>query len=385
MLRVVLVVWGFERFGGMEQHVLQLALALHRAGVSVSVVSEMPVPRSSYYARALRAAGVGFHAAPRAIWLANGIHLALDGDKRRLIHGSGILSHWLLRTLRTLSQARKVDVLHVHGCRLGQIWLAQWARARGIALVYTEHVTIGELGGPLTPEAPRWALGATLSCVSEHSRASLAASLADPRPIVVTRHIVPVPDLGPRAARERPLEILCAARLETHKGVDLLLAAFAIVAPTHPDAHLTIAGSGSEASALKRQARELGIAARVTFTGTLSPDDMASALARADIVVLPSRTEGLPLALLEAMAAAKPVIASMVGGIPEVIEPGANGMLVKSEDAQGLARAITALLDDPVLRQQLGAAARRSFEASHYHESRVIPEMLKLYATAMAC
>jgi glycosyltransferase involved in cell wall biosynthesis len=333
----------------------------------------------------LRAAGIGFHAAPRPVWLANGMHLAVHRDRDRLIHGGGVLSHWLRRTLARLARQRHIDVVHVHGCRLGQIWLAGWAAARSIAFVYTEHVAIADFGGPMTADAPQLAATATLACVSEHSRASLAALLGAERAITVTGHIVALPE-PVQASNSAPgqVHILCPARLVAHKGIDVLITAFAIVAASHPGARLVLAGSGTEAARLQQQARAAGIADQVNFFGAVAPDAMMAALQRADIVVLPSRTEGLPMALLEAMATAKPLVATRVGGIPEFITHNENGLLVESDDPPGLAAAIVVLAGDAALRQRLGAAARRSFEASRHHASRVIPEMLNLYRAAMA-
>ena len=390
MTRVVLVVWGFETFGGMERHVCQLAIGLKRASVDVAVCSEMPVRASNAYAQELRAVGVPLLAAPRRTWFANALQIATRWPKSRvpaLINGGGFLSRRLIRVLEGLTAGEDAVVVHVHGCRLGQIWLVGWARSRGVPLVYTEHVSIAEYGGPLTPDGPRLALSAdVLACVSEHSRRSLASVLSEARDIAVTGHIVAISPEAPRGADQEAFEILCPARLEAHKGVDTLLRAFAILASRAAGVRLTIAGDGRLGPSLQRLAADLGVGGSTRFAGALAPSQMAQALTEADAVVLASRSEGLPLALLEAMARGKPVIAARTGGIPEIIRHGENGVLIDPDDPAALALALEQILHDRPLRARLGVAARQTFEESRHHERRVIPEMLDLYRQAQrAC
>lgn len=389
MTRVVQVVWGFEPFGGMEQHVVQLAAGLSRAGVDVTIVSEMPVDRSNSYACELHKLGISLFDAPRWVWIANAAHIALHRsryDIRRLIHGEGLLSGRLVRTIERLHAETPIDLIHIHGCRLNQAWLSEWARSRGIPTMYTEHVAITESGGTLAPDGIRQALAANvLACVSEHSRRSLESLLGTVHPIAVTGHIMSTPagPFGPSDNMDsREIEIICTSRLAAYKGIDILLHAFAMAIEREPKLRLTLAGSGHLAAELKMLARELGIHRSVRFLGAVPPNEIFAALRHADIAVLPSRSEGLPLALLEAMSCARPIIATRAGGMPEVIDNGENGLLVSIEDADALADALILLAGDAGLRDRLGAAALRSFEASHHHESHVIPEMLALYRQA---
>ena len=387
MTRVVLVVWGFETFGGMERHVVELALGLHRAGIEAVVVSEMPVRRRNAYAARLRAGGVTLLAAGRRTRIANGLLLALQPRHRRpaMIHGSGLLSRQLGRTLNRFGLGGN-DVIHVHGCRLGQSWVMDWARSRGIACVYTEHVDVVAGGGPLMPDGPELAAQAgALSCVSEHSRASLASLFTTPPRIVVTGHIVATPsELPPCASGPDRFQILCPARLEPHKGVDVLLRAFATLLVRHPRAELLVVGDGAQRRELVRLADDLAITRSIRFTGALPPEAVASLILDADVVALPSLSEALPLALLEAMASAVPVVATRVGGIPEMIETGSTGLLVEPGDVAGLAAALATLAGDPALRRRLGEAGSRRFQASPHHEAKVIPAMLELYRHAGA-
>jgi glycosyltransferase involved in cell wall biosynthesis len=134
------------------------------------------------------------------------------------------------------------------------------------------------------------------------------------------------------------------ARLEPEKGHPTLLDAWPRVLQRVPNAHLLIVGEGSRRDALEAQAVDLGLTKRITFTGRR--DDIPSVTAALDVAVLPSYREAQGLSILEAMALSRPVVASNVGGIPEMIENGETGILVPPHDAPALADAIARLLTD---------------------------------------
>jgi glycosyltransferase involved in cell wall biosynthesis len=146
--------------------------------------------------------------------------------------------------------------------------------------------------------------------------------------------------------------VLTVARLDAQKGHRYLLEAAAQL----PGVSFVMAGAGPEEESLQRQAAEFGVADRVSFLG--HRDDVPVLLAGCDLFVLPSLFEGLPLAILEAMAAGKPVISSAVGGAPEVIVEGETGLLVPPADAATLAAGIRSLAADPNRRRRMGAAGR---------------------------
>ena len=150
------------------------------------------------------------------------------------------------------------------------------------------------------------------------------------------------------------------ARLEPEKGHPTLLEAWPAVLRAVPDAYLLVVGEGSEHEALERQARALRIAHRVVFTGRR--DDVPAVTAALDVAVLPSYREAQGLTILEAMALARPVVASNVGGIPEMVEDGVTGLLVEPHDAEGLAAAIVRLLSDHSFADMLG---RQSHDLVH--------------------
>lgn len=148
--------------------------------------------------------------------------------------------------------------------------------------------------------------------------------------------------------------------LRPEKGHRLFLDAAAQVAASEPHARFVLVGDGSERSALEAQAKALGLDSRIVFVG--DTDDVASWLGALDIVVMPSRAESLSNAVLEAMGAGRPVIATNVGGNPEVVEDGKTGYLVPPADPKTLAERVLALLRDPALRQTMGQAARDRVE-----------------------
>ena len=146
------------------------------------------------------------------------------------------------------------------------------------------------------------------------------------------------------------------ARLEPEKGHQTLLDAWPAVIAAVPKAHLLIVGEGSQREPLEAQARALGIESSVTFTGRR--DDVPAVTAALDVAVLPSYREAQGLSILEAMALSRPVVASAVGGIPEMIENGQTGLLVPPRDPAALAAGIVRLLTDHPYADTLARAAR---------------------------
>ena len=152
-------------------------------------------------------------------------------------------------------------------------------------------------------------------------------------------------------SQTRPL-VLTPARLNAQKGHEALLEAIAEV----PDALFVLAGDGPERGALEARAAELGVAERVLFLGRR--EDIPQLLAACDVFALPSLYEGSSLAVLEAMAAAIPIVSSAIGGTDELIEDGRSGLLVAPGDSAALAAALRRLLADPDLRRELAGRAR---------------------------
>jgi glycosyltransferase involved in cell wall biosynthesis len=152
---------------------------------------------------------------------------------------------------------------------------------------------------------------------------------------------------------------LFLGHLYRDKGVHELLEAFAVLKPTRAELRLVMAGEGSEADELKLQTRRLGLEAAVEFPGWVGPDEKADLLARAACFVLPSYREGFPLSLLEAMVAGVPIVATAVGGVPDVVLHEQHALLIPPRDVAELASALGRMLDDADLAARLAAAAQQ--------------------------
>lgn len=166
-------------------------------------------------------------------------------------------------------------------------------------------------------------------------------------------------EAAPRPQRADEVVLGVAARLERVKGLDVLLEALALIDPATPF-RVIIAGEGPERRGLEEQARRLHLEHKVAFVG-FKPD-IRQAMLQWDIVVLPSRSqEGLPLTAIEALAAQRPLIASRVGGLPEIVRDGENGWLVPPEDARALANALLDAIQNRLERLRRGSRSREIF------------------------
>ncbi len=170
--------------------------------------------------------------------------------------------------------------------------------------------------------------------------------------------------------------LAAVGRLEEQKGQKHLLAAMAGVRRQIPEATLILVGEGRQRQVLEHQARELGLADRVRFLGTRR--DLALIYRALDLYVQPSLWEGLPLALLKAMGAGLPVLATRVGGVMELIEDGVNGRIVAPAEPEALGRVLVELYQRPQLRARLGAAARLTIR-EHYSLEAMLAGLEQLY------
>ena len=161
----------------------------------------------------------------------------------------------------------------------------------------------------------------------------------------------------------RAQTVVCISRLSYEKGIDVLLQAWYLVQRQMPQARLIIVGDGPLQPQLVCMVEALGIADSVEFTGAQS--NIPAQLQRGSIGVLPSRHEGMPNAVLEAMACGLPCVATRVSGSEDIIEHGVNGLLVEIEDYQRMAHALLTLLTDPVVTRKYGKAARSTIEKKY--------------------
>lgn len=215
---------------------------------------------------------------------------------------------------------------------------------------------------------------------------SNAAAARLSREGVAARRVVVIPngiDPGrfPRATRTARTLVTTVANLRPGKGHEVLLRAIARLAPGRPALRLQVAGDGPLRARLEADARALGIGDRVSWLGY--EDDVPRLLRGSGVFVLPSRMEAFPNSVMEAMATGLPVIATAVGGIPELVTDGRDGVLVPPDDDEALAGALARVLDDPAYADALGDAARASI-AARFSYDRTVQAFERLYLDALA-
>jgi len=295
----------------------------------------------------------------------------------------------LLGLVKTLRR-RGVDVVHSHDFMIAVYGAAAAALLRRPHVI-TMHGGRYFAGRWSRRVALRWATrrSAGAVAVSAALQADLASVLRLPRDTIRVLHNGIRPVVGsPDGVRrelgigdEEPL-IVAIGNLYPVKGHIVLLQALRTLLdrPGLARCHVAIAGRGEENDTLRAYAAAQGFADRVHLLGYR--EDVADLLAAADVFALPSRSEGVPLALLEAMFAGKGIAASAVGGVPEVVTPEREALLVPPDDPASLASALARLLDDSALRYRLGHAARARADRAFTVET-MVDGYLHLYADAL--
>lgn len=163
---------------------------------------------------------------------------------------------------------------------------------------------------------------------------------------------------APKPKQTGVCNLLCVGRLTPAKGQAILLESVMQLQKLGISVTLTLVGMGPDEQSLRQYADRLGISEQVHFTGAIDQDHILDYYKAADMFVLPSFAEGLPVVLMEAMAMEIPCITTAITGIPELIDNGRDGLLVPASDSTSLTQAIEQLVKDPVLRRQLGKAGR---------------------------
>lgn len=356
----VLTLTNFVEGGGAERWSVALAQALDRTRFEPWVCASRADPSET--TRALTAAGIPM--------------LLLGRGRGRSLQPAKWLP--LLRLLRR----ERVDILHAHKFH-SNMWAVVIGRlARVPVVIATEH-TWSYRGQPMRRLLDRWLIGTLASAFVAVSRRD-AQSMAEIEHVarrkirVIHNGLAPRPEslgapdgAGVRGELGIPAHapvISTVCVLRPQKALDVLVDAFAIVTTRHPEARLLIAGHGPEREGLEARARERGVAERVLFLGRR--DDVDDILAATDVFALSSRYEGLPLAVLEAMAAGCPVVATAVGGLPEIAE-GGSMVLVPPADPPALASALQRLVEAPGERAVLGNRARARIEESFTFEGSI--------------
>lgn len=304
---------------------------------------------------------------------------ARNGIRSKLLDDEESTTAWLA--------GEALDLVHIHA---GVGWeghgLSSAARAAGVPrIVRTEHL-------PDVITAPAQRLAHTdgvarvdrIICVSEAAASSFRSAGVDRGKIAVIRNgLRPRSPVRHRAEvraelRLRPDQplVLTAARFTPQKNQVTLIEAMPAVLAVHPDLCWALAGAGPLLDACRQRAESLGVAASVLFLG--DRDDIADLLGAADLFVLPSRFEGLPLAVLEAMSAGLAVVATFVGGTNEAVLDGITGRLVPPGDAVALARAVCELVGDRRRAAAMGAAGAKRF-GEDFTAARMASDTARLY------
>lgn len=359
--------------GGVEGHIAAIAAGLEARGHSVDIVTT-DVDRD----RPFRRIGPERPPDPRPVRR----HRAIRWFPAP--HGLGVAAPGMAVDLLR----HRADVVHAHAFGMAPTWFAAARRRRDpTPLVVETHADAGR-GTDGWRVYARFVARATLApadrvVVQTGLERALMVSLGVPPGKIET-----IPDGvdlsefpfggAPRPARDGPPVALFVGRLDLRqKGLlPLVRAVAALPSSARPSLHLAGADWGG-AAAVRRLADALGIADRIEILGALPRSRLLDEYRHADLFVLPSSFEPFGIVLLEAMAAGLPVVASRVGGIPEVVEEGVTALLCPSDDPPALAAALGALTADEPLRRRLGAAGRR--RAARFSWEAVIPSWIRLF------
>lgn len=270
---------------------------------------------------------------------------------------SGTAAQWqaIARYMDAILHDFRPDILHFN-LDGAAAFLIPMAKARSAApIVATLHSAVEQMASPLVRAA---GMVNRLTCGSAYARDWVHAHwphmdnrctmipLAMPRPFAAG---------GP--ATDQPLRLACVGRHSDEKGYDIALRAFASVLLRHPDSRLALGGAGPQTDELKAGAHTLGIADKVDFPGWIAQPDIGAFLTGASLILTPSRQEMFGLAALEAAWAGRAVVATHVGGLPEVIEDGVTGQLCAPENPDAMARAILDLAERPGALAAMGQMA----------------------------
>lgn len=347
--------------GGAERMVVECVRSFTALGAEVTLV--LPADGDGWLARQLE--GTSFHLVPWRLESPVALTPAIE--------------------LANRLTAQRIQVVHSHEFTMS-VYGAFAARHAGLPHMVTMHGGRYYAGRMRRRLAMRWAVGTSQACVAvSHTTADrLADDLWLPRSRIT---VIPngTPELAhgapPRLRQELGLAaddqlMVAVGSLYAVKGHRYLVAALATLAEAHPRLHLAIAGTGPQEQALRHEVQALGLTDRVHLVGLR--DDIANVLGSADLFVLPSLSEGLPLALLEAMSAGCPAVASGVGDVPRVLANGAAGVLVPPRDVAALVEGVDRLLGSEELRTGLARRAQQRWKEVYHRDT-----MITRYARAL--
>ena len=393
----------FDSISGADEILVNYATHLHNSGHNVTVLLLYPCsPQNEYYIR-LRRCGVSVRAvAPTSAGTFLGVGRRITSGLLNTFPASRYLVRRHAQKLTTniasgyYEQCRSffersgADLAHAITPDPGAMVMISAAHAARTPVIYQE---VGTPYHPPEYENYYEQFTSVLPLCAEV--AALSPSLARQcREKLLNRYrqLSVLPIMIEEMNGRHPLEergpsddvrIGFAARLEHLKGPMVLLEAFAAAGRRCDGLRLMVAGAGTLQQKITARARALGVGARCEFLGVyLRPEQRQAFMQRLDIFVLPSLTEGTPNSIIEAMSHGLPVVASAVGGIPDMITPD-TGLLVPPNDAAALAEAITVLARDSGLREQMGRAARERYRKL-FSPGVVLPVLLDTYRRVSA-
>ncbi|HEY8450417.1 MAG TPA: N-acetyl-alpha-D-glucosaminyl L-malate synthase BshA, partial [Bacillota bacterium] len=288
-----------------------------------------------------------------------------------------------------VARYHRLDVLHVHYAipHATAGYLAKQMLDRSLPLVTTLHGTDITLLGvdPSFYDVIEFSMNHSdsLTTVSEALRQETLRRFRVTAPIQTIYNFVDPATYHPEAgrdcrgaqAREGRTVVVHVSNFRPVKRVPLAVEIFARAAADRPEVELWLVGDGPDSAEARRRAAALGVADRVRFWG--KQEHPVGWIACADLMLLPSQHEAFGLAALEAMACGVPVVATRVGGLPEVVTADC-GFLLDVDDVSGMVQAIRRLLEDPALRRRLGAAGRRR-AVTKFSATRIVPQYEALY------
>jgi len=425
-MKIGMIGYDMQDFGGLEEYAANLAIGLKKQGHDVSYLSCACVSPENQYARRLKANGVPLVQPPQ--WVSSlasnwstkekvlrgmmillspltfvlGVALALF-KRRPFMEGwtsaynflrgkimDGVLGHdyrpqvgrWLLNSWQKRWHA---DIYHIQGYTTTLLFAIEWAHAHKIPVVYEEHQTPD-------PQFNWWKgfegsinLADRVIAVSEKSAEGLRDVCKVTRPIVVRGPLLSDPFDGnwQRDYAEpttRPFTVTTLARLYVTKGLTYLLDTAVIVKQKYPNVEFKAYGDGELREELLAKAQRLGLDGAAIFPGAFaSREELNRILLNTDIFLLSSILEGQPLVVVEAMAYGCPIVTTNVGGIPELIQDGVNGLLCPPEKPECLAEKIITLIESESLRAQLGHAARAFYAQSPFEAKAASSYFLSVY------
>jgi glycosyltransferase involved in cell wall biosynthesis len=425
-MKISMVLYDMQEFGGLEEYTTTMAIGLRQQGHAVSMLSTAWVPADNQYLVRLRKSSVRFLQLPK--WISDP---ASDWPTKEKILGGftfllspvifllGILMMVLRRQLGadSLRSARnwlrgqlmdrfigrdwrkpfvrlmlglwkffwRPDILHIQGYTNSLLFVIDWAHSKKLPIVYEEHQT---------PDAQfDWWQGFQqhinkadlVVAVSEKSAEALRTICGVTQPIAIQGPLVPDPavmgiQVDARTNNGNAVQLTATARLFVTKGLIYLLEALKTIKEKHPETLLKVYGEGPLRDELVAYADQLGLDGNDIFVGAFtSREELHQIMLKTDVFVMPSILEGQPVSLVEAMSYGRPIVATKVGGIPELIQDGVSGFLCAPADSVCLSHKINMLIEDPALRFKLGSVARKCYEQGPFQPVSVCENFVSIY------